>query len=47
MNSYALYNSSNSIDRMGIGVFCFFSWIFDPRFAGDRYNCDIAPADQG
>jgi len=47
MNSYALCNSRNSIDRMGIGVFRFFGRIVNPCFAGDRYYCDIAPADQG
>jgi len=47
MNSYALYNSRNSVDRMGIGIFCFFSWIINPHFAGDRNYCDIAPPDQG
>jgi hypothetical protein len=32
---------------MGIGFFCFFRRIFDSRFAGDRYYCDLVPADQG
>ena len=47
MKSYAVCNSRNSVDWMGLGIFCFFGWIVDPCFAGDRYYCDIAPADQG
>lgn len=32
---------------MGVGIFCFFGWINNTCFAGDRYYCDLAPADQG
>jgi hypothetical protein len=47
MNSYALFNSSNSIDWVVTGSFCFFRRVFNPRFAGDRHYCDIAAGDQG
>lgn len=32
---------------MGPGILCFFGRRDHSRFAGDRYYCDIAPADQG
>jgi hypothetical protein len=47
MNSYALFNSSNSFDRVGIGSFYLFGRVFNPCFAGDRYYCDLVPVDQG
>jgi len=47
VSNHALFNSHNSVDWMGVGIFCFFSWSADSYFAGDRHYCDIAPADQG
>jgi hypothetical protein len=47
VNSYALFNSHNSADWMGVGIFCFFGRSVNPHFAGARNYCDIAPADQG